>query len=55
MKEIKVYVVDVQNFSFDTFAIHWTDEKFISEAEIQGSVYSLKKFQNAFIFINGVV
>jgi hypothetical protein len=46
--ETRVYVVDTDNYEFDTSPRTWDDEKFISEAEIQGTVYTLSTFQEAF-------
>jgi hypothetical protein len=46
--EDRIYCVDVQNYEFDTAPQTWDDEKFMSEAEIQGNVYSLKGFVKAF-------
>ena len=46
--ETRVYVINVQDFEFDTHPESWSDEKFISESEIQGGVYSLKGFQKEF-------
>lgn len=48
MTETRVYIVDVDNYEFDESPKQWSDEKFMSEAEIQGNVYSLQGFQNAF-------
>lgn len=44
MSEIKVYLVELENYEFDTSPKTWDNEKFISEAEIQGNVYSLNFF-----------
>ena len=44
-KEIRVYIVDVDIYKFDTSPTTWSDEKFISEAEIQGNVFTLKSFE----------
>ena len=44
-KEIRIYIVDVNMHEFDTSPATWSDEKFISEAEIQGNVYTLKSFE----------
>jgi hypothetical protein len=46
--EIRVYVVDTYNYEFDTSPKTWDDEKFMNEAEIQGKVYTLQGFQEAF-------
>lgn len=47
MKTI-VYVVNNYDFEFDDSPRNWDDKKFISEATIQGRVYSLEQFQEAF-------
>ena len=44
-KEMRIYIVDVNMYDFDTSPSTWSDEKFISEAEIQGNVYTLKSFE----------
>ena len=31
-KEIRIYIVDVNMYEFDTSPVTWSDEKFISEA-----------------------
>lgn len=46
--ETKVYVVNTNDYEFDDSPRTWDDEKFMTEAEKQGSVYSLKGFQEAF-------
>lgn len=46
--ETRVYIVNVDNYEFDTNPIEWDNEKFISEAEIQGTVYSLQGFADNF-------
>jgi hypothetical protein len=46
--EDRIYCVDVQNYEFDTAPQTWCDEKFMSEAEIQGNVYSMEGFVKAF-------
>jgi hypothetical protein len=46
--EDRIYCVDIQNYEFDDNPINWSDEKFISEAEIQGNIYSLKGFVTAY-------
>ena len=46
--ETRVYVVNIDNYEFDTSPKTWDDEKFMSEAEIQGTVYTLPTFQEAF-------
>jgi hypothetical protein len=45
--ETRVYVVDGINYEFDTTPEKWDEEVFMSEAEIQGTVYSLEGFQKA--------
>ncbi len=52
-KEIRVYGINVELYdsddNYDTgFHSSWSDEKFIQEAEIQGNVWSLNGFQEAF-------
>ena len=44
----RIYVIDIDNYEFDTPPIKWNDGKFMSEAEIQGGVYSLEGFEEAF-------
>lgn len=46
--EKRIYLVDVYNYEFDTVPTTWNDEKFISESEIQGNVYSLEGFVKHF-------
>lgn len=46
--ETRVYIINNEDFEFDTHPESWSDEKFISESEIQGGVYSLKGFQKEF-------
>ena len=46
--ETRVYTIDIENYEFDTSPVFWNDEKFMSEAEIQGGVYSLQGFQEDF-------
>jgi len=48
--EIRVYLVDFYNYDFDDndSPSDFSDEKFMSEAEKQGNVYSLSGFQNAY-------
>lgn len=48
MKEIRVYLVDIYNFEFDDSPKDWDDEKFMSESEIQGNVYTLEGFQDTY-------
>jgi hypothetical protein len=45
VKEVRVYVIDVPE---DTGSDDLTDEEFMTRAEEQGTVYSLKGFQDAF-------
>lgn len=45
--ETRVYVVDAINYDFDTLPDIWEEEVFMSEAEIQGTVYTLQGFQHA--------
>ena len=45
--ETRVYVVDAINYDFDTLPDTWEEEVFMSEAEIQGTVYTLQGFQHA--------
>ena len=54
MAEIRIYLVDYCNHEFDSDPSEWDDEKFISEAEIQGNVYSLEGFQESWNFGYGV-
>ena len=44
-KEIRVYMVDVTMQVFDSSPAKWSDEEFISEAEEQGNIYTLKNFE----------
>lgn len=48
LMETRVYVVNTDNYEFDTSPKTWNDEKFMSEAEIQGTVYTLPSFQEDF-------
>lgn len=52
MNNHRIYVIDIDCLSDDAGTIHYTelsDEEFITEAELQGSVYgSLEQFQLAF-------
>lgn len=43
-KEIKVFVITADDLGSDDY----TDEEFMTKAEEQGTVYSLKGFQDAF-------
>lgn len=47
-KEIRVYKINAFDFEFNTSPTQWSNEKFIQEAEIQGGVYTLKGFEEAF-------
>lgn len=47
-REIRVYKINTSDYEFDTSPTQWSDEKFIREAEIQGGVYTLKGFEEAF-------
>lgn len=44
----RVYLIDAHKYDFDETFKNWDDEKFIAEAEIQGTIYTLKGFQKAF-------
>jgi len=46
LTETRVYAVDSFNYEFDSNPKDWEESKFISEAEIQGNVFSLAEFQN---------
>lgn len=46
--ETRVYVIDVDNYEFDDSPKIWDDKKFINEAEIQGTVFTLEGFQKDF-------
>jgi hypothetical protein len=46
--ETKVYLVNITYRDFDSNPKYWSDEQFMNEAEEQGSVYTLKGFENAF-------
>lgn len=48
MEEVRVYLVNVDDYEFNTSPTEWTDDRFIAEAEIQGSVHTLEGFQKAF-------
>jgi len=47
MKELRVYIVDINFLKEDVDAREFTDEEFMTEAESQGTVYSLQGFQIA--------
>lgn len=46
--ETRVYVANVENYEFNDSPRSWDYERFMSEAEIQGGVYTLNGFQEAF-------
>ena len=48
--EIRVYLVDFYNYDFDdnNSPSDFSDERFMSETEKQGNVYSLSGFQDAY-------
>lgn len=46
--ETRVYGIDLENYEFDTHPRTWDSEKFMSEAEIQGNVWSVKGFEKDF-------
>ena len=48
MKEIKVYLVDLYEVRHTQKQRDWSNEKFITEAEKQGTVYTLQGFVNAY-------
>jgi len=50
VKEPRVYVIDVYDSKNDDYkgSDDYTDEEFMNLAEEQGTVYTLKGFQNAF-------
>lgn len=48
MKEIKVYLVDLYEVRHTQKPRDWSNEKFITEAEKQGTVYTLQGFVNAY-------
>ena len=48
MKEIRVYLVDIYNFEFDESPKDWNNDKFMTESEIQGNIYTLEGFQDAY-------
>lgn len=45
--ETRVYVIDVNFLKDDVDAREFTDEEFMTEAELQGTVYTLAGFQIA--------
>lgn len=47
-KETRVYKINIFDFEYDDSPTQWSNEKFIREAEIQGGVYTLKGFEEAF-------
>lgn len=46
--ETRVYVIDTFDLDIDVVPTSWDDERFMSEAESQGGVYTLEGFQEAF-------
>lgn len=46
--ETRVYVINTDIQSSNIFYQNMTDEEFINEAELQGTVYSLEGFVTAF-------
>ena len=46
--ETRVYVINTDIQSSGVFYQRMTDEEFINEAELQGTVYTLENFVNAF-------
>ena len=48
MEEIRVYLVDFYNYNLGDGVYDWDDERFISEAEKQGTVYTIVGFQYAY-------
>jgi len=60
MKEKKVYVIDLINLPDGIHYEDITDQDFMNYAEFEGTVYSLKGFENAinqddFDFLNCVI
>ena len=55
MEKIRVYLVDVCNYEFDTSPLTWDNEKFMSEAEIQGNVFTLDFFEKNYNDYNLIV
>lgn len=60
MKELKVYVIDVDLIPDGLSYQDITDQDFMNYAEFEGTVYSLRGFENAvnqedFDFINTVI
>ena len=47
-KEIRIYKINTFDLEYDASPSQWSDEEFIREAEIQGGVYTLKGFEEAF-------
>lgn len=45
---MKVYLVDIENYDFDSNPVTWENEKFISESEIQTNVFTLEDFEKLF-------
>ena len=48
MKEIRVYVVNADLYEGEDLIQELSNEEFIALAEEQGTVYSLKGFENAY-------
>ena len=48
MEEIKVYLVDLYEVDHTQKPRDWSNEKFITEAEKQRTVYTLQGFVNAY-------
>ena len=48
MKEFRVYVVDTENQYSEVLVKDMTDEQFMAEAEMLGTVYTLEGFEEAF-------
>ena len=46
--ETRVYGIELENYEFDTHPRTWDSEKFMTEAEIQGNVWSVKGFEKDF-------
>jgi hypothetical protein len=48
MKENKVYCVNIKNLDSELSPLGWDDKTFMSKAEEQGLVYTLKGFERCF-------
>ena len=47
--ETRIYLVDISDMEFeDDIPTSWSDEKFMTEAEKQGGIYSVNGYQKAF-------